>query len=89
MHPKVVLSSEVDGDEGEPQNRRGVHRESYQSRLVKVLRDLARFEGVHGAGDDEYHVVGERDEEVRRRCLLSFLSFGSHIALSLKAFSAE
>lgn len=59
----VVISSEVDGDKGEPYDARGVHGEADVLGLVKVLRDFARFECVEGAEDDEEHVVEEGHDE--------------------------
>jgi len=58
-----VVGAEVDGNEAEPDDARRVHGEADVSRLVEVLRDLARLDRVHRADDDQQHVVDERHEE--------------------------
>jgi len=58
-----VVRAEVDGYEAEPDDARRVHGETDVARLVKVFGNLARFDGVHGADDDQQHVVDERQQE--------------------------
>jgi len=44
-----VVRAEVDRNESEPDDTRGVHRESDVLRLVEVLRNFASLHRVHGA----------------------------------------
>ena len=61
----VLPSAEVDGDEGEPDDARGVHAEADELGLVEGLGDLAREHGVEGAHDHQQDGVREGDH-VRR-----------------------
>ena len=60
-----VGCSEVNGQEGQPDDTRGVHGESNEFRLVKVLGDLACLDGVDGANDDEQHIEDLTEEQRR------------------------
>ena len=51
----------VDGEEGEPDDARGVHREPDELGLVERLGDLPGEDGVDRADDDEEDGVGEGD----------------------------
>ncbi len=62
-HLVVVLGSEEDGDESQPDDAGAVHGEADVLGLVEVLRDLPGLERVPRAEEDEHHVVGERDHE--------------------------
>lgn len=62
----VVVGAKVDGNKGEPHDAGAVHGESDILGLVKVLRDLAGFEGVQGAQDDQGDVVDERHHQGER-----------------------
>lgn len=65
-----IVCAEVDWNESEPDDARGVHGEADVFRLVEVLGNLACLHRVHGAHDDQEHVVDERQQEplVLRRC---------------------
>ena len=56
-HLMRVGGAEVEGDEGEPDDAGGVHREPDELRLIEVLRHLPRLDGVDCADRDEDHVV--------------------------------
>lgn len=53
----VVVSAEVNGHEGQPNDAGAVHGEANVFGLVEVLGDLARLESVVGAQYDKQHVV--------------------------------
>ena len=53
------MRAEVDGNEAEPDDARRVHRKADVLRLVEVLRNLVRLNGVHSAHHDQQHVVDE------------------------------
>jgi len=57
------VRAEVDGNESEPDDARGVHGKTDVLRLVEVLRNLARLDRVHGAHDNQEHVVDKRQQE--------------------------
>ena len=61
----VLPGAEVDGDECEPDDARGVHAEADELGLVEGLGDLAREHGVEGAHDHQQDGVREGDH-VRR-----------------------
>ena len=65
-----IVCAEVDGNESEPDDTRGVHGEADVLGLVEVLGNLARLDRVHGTHHDQEHVVDERQQEplvLRRR----------------------
>ena len=53
VHLERVEGSEVEGDEGEPDDARRVHGEADTLGLVEVLRNLACLYGVNGASRNE------------------------------------
>jgi hypothetical protein len=58
-----VVAVEVDEYERDPNDARRVHRESDELRLVEVLRQVARLDGVHRAHDDEEGNETERHRD--------------------------
>ena len=51
------VCSEVDGDERQPDDTRGVHGKRDILGFVEILRDLPRLESVDGTEEDEHHIV--------------------------------
>ena len=56
-HLMRVGGAEVEGDEGEPDDAGGVHREPDELGLVEVLRNLPGLDSVEGADRDQNHAV--------------------------------
>ena len=56
-HLMRVGGAEVEGDEGEPDDAGGVHREPDELGLVEVLRHLPGLDSVEGADRDQNHAV--------------------------------
>lgn len=54
---------EEDGDEGEPNDARGVHGEADGLGLVEGLGHPARLDGVHRARDHQQHAVSQKADE--------------------------
>ena len=53
---RLEVDREVDGEEADPHDARGVHREADELGFVEVLRQVARFDRVQSAQADEQHV---------------------------------
>ena len=58
-----VSRAEIDGQKGQPDDARCVHGEAYEFRLVKVLGDFARLDGVDGTDGNQHHVEDLAEEE--------------------------
>ena len=65
----LVLAAEVDRHEGQPDDARRVHGEADELRLVEVLREVARLDGVQRAEDDEEDVEAERHNDAFLRLI--------------------
>ena len=59
----LVVTAEVNGNEGEPHDTRGVHGEADELGLVEVLRQVACLDGVQRTHDDEEDVEAKRNED--------------------------
>jgi len=57
------VSAEVDGYERQPDDARRIHGEPNVLRFVEILRNLPRLDRIHGAHDDQQHVVDERQQK--------------------------
>ena len=66
----LQVDREVDGEEANPHDARGVHREADELGLVKVLGQVARFDRVQRAQADEQHVGRVRRHHERAPELL-------------------
>ena len=76
-----VCCTKVEGDEGEPDDAGGVHREPDKLRLIEVLGDLPGLDGVDCADGDEDHAVDlpsfqKSSEFPRNKYCTSLLSVG-------------
>lgn len=58
-----MQSAVIERYECQPNDTSCVHGETNELRLVEVLGYLASLDGIHGARDDEQHVVGQRQQE--------------------------
>ena len=59
----VVISTEIDGYEGQPYDAGAVHGEADVLGFVKVLGYFTSLEGVERAEADEDHVVEQREHQ--------------------------
>ena len=80
-HLMRVCCAKVEGDEGEPGDAGGVHREPDKLRLIEVLGDLPGLDGVDCADGDEDHAVDlpsfqKSSEFPRNKYCTSLLSVG-------------
>ena len=58
-----MVGSKEDGDECQPDNASGVHREPNVLCLIEVGRNLPGLDGVDGAEEDEDHVVHQGHDQ--------------------------
>lgn len=58
-----IASSKIYGDESQPYDARGVHSETDEFRLVKVLWYFPGLNGIHGAYCNENHIVQLREQK--------------------------
>lgn len=57
----MTTGAEVDGNESQPDDTRGVHGESNEFRLVEGLWDFSSQNSVDGADDDQKDRIGKCD----------------------------
>ena len=58
-----MVGSKEDGDECQPDNASGVHREPNVLCLIEVGWNLPGLDGVDGAQEDEDHVVDQGQDQ--------------------------
>jgi len=59
----IIVSAEVDGHKGQPDDARRIHSKTDVLGFVKVLRDLTSFKRVQGAHQDQEHIINERHHQ--------------------------
>ena len=63
FHLIIVPCAEKDWDECQPYDASAVHSESDVFGFVEVFGNLAGFEGVPSAHENQHHVVNERHHQ--------------------------